>query len=242
MLRALPRGWSWGTPVVLAVCGTLLITSAEVSNGSDLRPSRLSDIASTVKADRATADALTERVAVLNTEVANLSAGRDGTHSGRWTRMAKALAAPAGLTAVKGQGILVELNDAPESVAGDGINDNNLVVHQQDLQGVINALWNGGAEAITLMGQRIVSTTGIKCEGNVVTLHGIPYSPPYRIEAIGDPLQLQVALDNDRVVQAFREDAADPDIQLGWSSEISDQVTAPAYEGLTAMEYATPIE
>ena len=48
-----------------------------------------------------------------------------------------------------------------------------------------NALWAGGAEAMTIQGQRVVSTTGIKCVGNTVVLHGVPYSPPYRISAIG---------------------------------------------------------
>ena len=58
-------------------------------------------------------------------------------------------------------------------------------MHQQDIQAVVNALWAGGAEAMTIQGQRVVSTTGIKCVGNVVILHGVPYSPPYRISAIG---------------------------------------------------------
>ena len=49
-----------------------------------------------------------------------------------------------------------------------------------------NAMWNAGAEAVTIQGQRLISTTGIKCEGNQVTLHGVPYSPPYVIVGIGD--------------------------------------------------------
>ena len=53
-------------------------------------------------------------------------------------------------------------------------------MHQQDIQAVVNALWAGGAEAMTIQGQRVISTTGIKCVGNTVVLHGVPYSPPYR--------------------------------------------------------------
>ena len=44
---------------------------------------------------------------------------------------------------------------------------------------MVNALWRGGAEAMTIQGQRVISTTGIKCVGNTVVLHGIPYAPPY---------------------------------------------------------------
>ena len=79
------------------------------------------------------------------------------------------------------------LTDAPRSVDVPGLDPNVLVVHQQDIQAFVNALWAGGAEAISLQGQRLISTTGIKCVGNTVVLDGVPYSPPYVIEAIGDP-------------------------------------------------------
>ena len=56
---------------------------------------------------------------------------------------------------------------------------------------MVNALWSGGAEAMTLQKQRVISTTGIKCVGNTVVLHGVPYAPPYEITAIGDLDALQ---------------------------------------------------
>jgi len=76
-----------------------------------------------------------------------------------------------------------------------GVDDDDLVVHQQDIQGVVNALWSGGAEALTIQGQRVIATTGIKCVGNTVVLHGVPYAPPYVIEAIGDQAALESALE-----------------------------------------------
>jgi uncharacterized protein YlxW (UPF0749 family) len=88
----------------------------------------------------------------------------------------------------------VILDDAPASVAANGIEPDLLVVHQQDIQAVVNALWSGGAEAMTIQEQRVISTTAVKCVGNTVVLHGIPYAPPYRIRAIGDPLRLHAAL------------------------------------------------
>ena len=60
----------------------------------------------------------------------------------------------------------------------------DVVVHQQDIQAVVNAMWRAGAEAVTIQGQRVISTTGIKCDGNLVSLHGVPYYPPYEI--VGD--------------------------------------------------------
>ena len=63
----------------------------------------------------------------------------------------------------------------------------DLVVHQQDVQAVMNALWAGGAEAMSLQDQRVVSTSAFRCVGNVLCLQGRLYSPPYVIRAIGDP-------------------------------------------------------
>jgi len=103
---------------------------------------------------------------------------------------------------------------------------------------VANALWQGGAEAMTIQGVRIISTTGIKCVGNTVILNGVPYSPPYRIAAIGDPEQLQAALDANPYVQAY-VDAVDI-WQLVWEVEEPDVIEAPAYAAPVELQYARP--
>ena len=90
-----------------------------------------------------------------------------------------------------------------------------LVVHQQDLQAVMNALWAGGAEAMELMDQRVISTSAVRCVGNVLRLHGRLYSPPYEVRAIGNPADLRTALTASPAVQSYVRDAAD--VGLGWS-------------------------
>ena len=98
------------------------------------------------------------------------------------------LQGPAGRDPVTGSGVTVTLSDAPESVREDSdIDVNYLLVHQQDIQAVVNAMWLGGATAVTIAGQRVITTTGIKCSGNAVRLHGIPYGQPYVISAVGAP-------------------------------------------------------
>jgi uncharacterized protein YlxW (UPF0749 family) len=114
-------------------------------------------------------------------------------------------------------------------------------VHQQDLQAVVNALWTGGASAVTIAGQRVISTTGIKCEGPVVQLQGVPYPQPYVIQAVGDPAELMAAIDTDPLVAGYRSDAANPYIQIGWDVQTEDEVEAPAYDGLLDLTYAEPI-
>ena len=120
-------------------------------------------------------------------------------------------------------------------------NPNDLVVHQQDIQAVANAMWNAGAVAVTIQGQRLISTTGIKCEGNQVTLHGLPYSPPYVIVGIGDPAAIEAELITDPMLATYRDYTTIPGGGVSWDMTALESAVAPAYEGLLDLTYATPI-
>ncbi|WP_295656755.1 DUF881 domain-containing protein [uncultured Nocardioides sp.] len=237
------RLWQVGTPVVFLLSGALFVTSAENSDGTDLRPGRYTDMASVVRAERNEATRLTERVAALTESVDGLSARLGDRAVDRYQREVDELSDPAGLTPRTGPGVTVTLTDAPQELIETSAEDPNfLVVHQQDIQAVVNALWRGGAEAVTVQGQRIISTTGIKCTGNTVTLQGVPYSPPYVITGVGDQADLLGSIDDDDYISRYRRDAADPDIAVGFGIELPSEVTAPAYDGLLSLGFATPLE
>lgn len=236
------RGWRLGTAAVLVLGGSIFAVSAEQSDGTDLRAGRLTDLASVVTAERERTNRLTARAAELNVEVEELSAGLGDRSVQRVRTEIETLLDPAGLTPQSGPAVRVTLTDAPpEAVTAYGGNPNDLVVHQQDIQAVANAMWNAGARAVTIQGQRLVSTTGIKCEGSIVTLQGVPYSPPYVIVGIGDVAEIQAALDTDSAIAAYRDDAAAPGGGVGWQVEDLVEATAPAYEGLLDVNWATPL-
>ncbi len=111
-------------------------------------------------------------------------------------------------------------------------------MHQQDIQAYVNALWAGGAEAVTLQGQRLISTTGIKCVGATVVLDGVPYSPPYVIEAIGDAAAMNTAINTSSATITYAQYARDPDYQLGLDIENVAEVKADAYAGPVSLRYA----
>ena len=73
------------------------------------------------------------------------------------------------------------------------------------MQAVVNALWAGGAEAMMIQDQRIISTSAVRCVGNTLILQGRVYSPPYRIRAIGDPDALRRTLAAVADVACIRE-------------------------------------
>ena len=101
----------------------------------------------------------------------------------------------------------------------------------------MNALWSGGAEAMTVQGVRITSRTVIRCIGNVILVDGTSYSPPYVIQAIGDPATLRATVTaNPRMVnyQAYVSKYG-----LGWDMQTKDSLSfAPATTSLT-VNYAT---
>lgn len=234
--------WRVATPVVVLLSGALFAVSAEQADGFDLRGGRLTDLASVVRAERDEAGKLTARAAELNAEVEALSTELGDRSVGRAQDEIATLVDPAGLTEKTGPAVQVTLDDAPEEVrlAYEG-DPNDLVVHQQDIQAVANAMWNAGAEAVTIQGQRLISTTGIKCEGNQVTLHGIPYSPPYVIMGIGDPAAMEAELTTDPILATYRDYTLVPGGGVSWDMARLDSAVAPAYDGLLDLTYATPM-
>ena len=236
------RAWRVATPVVVLLIGGLFAVSAEQSDGFDLRGGRLTDLASVVRAERDEAGELTARAAALNDEVEALSTELGDRSVARAQDEIATLVDPAGLTEKSGTAVQVTLDDAPEEarLAYDG-DPNDLVVHQQDIQAVANAMWNAGAEAVTIQGQRLISTTGIKCEGNQVTLHGIPYSPPYVIVGIGDPASMEAELPTDPILATYRDYTLVPGGGVSWDMARLDSAVAPAYDGLLDLTYATPM-
>lgn len=235
--------WRGVTLVVVLVTGFLFAVSAEESGGTDLRAGRFTDFASVVRAERQSVNRLTEQVESLNAEIEQLSAGLGDRSVRRVQTRIETLVDPAGLTPVTGPGLRITLTDAPEDVrAGYTGDPNDVIVHQQDIQAVANALWRGGAEAVTIQGQRLVSTTGIKCVGNSVTLQGVPYSPPYVLVGIGDVASMAASVEGDEYVDLYQQAAAKPIGGVGWAVEELATAAAPAYDGLIDVTWATPLQ
>ena len=234
-----PRLARSASVIVMALAGLMMTTAAINSRGHDLRPERDTDMATLVRSQASHNAALQKEAAGLRAQVEDLSkANQTPGVTSSVISSASALAPSVGLEAVSGKALRVTLDDAPLSENPDGVDANMLVVHQQDIQMVVNTLWSGGAEAMTIQGQRVISTTAVKCVGNTVVLHGVAYAPPYVIEAIGDLNAMQKDLDTSEAVRIYKEYVSA--YQLGWSVERAGQVTMPAYTGAVAVSHATP--
>ncbi|MBO1755069.1 DUF881 domain-containing protein [Allobranchiibius sp. CTAmp26] len=232
--------WRYVVPAVALVAGGLFGISAVTSNGTDLRPATR-DLVQVVRSGDQRVKTKAAAVRRLQTEVDKLSAQR-APGSSRLAALQKqesVSAVAAGMTPVTGSTVTVTLDDSHRdlSTLPADTDPNWLLVHQQDVQGVVNALWKGGATAMTIMDQRIISTSAVRCVGNTLLLQGRVYSPPFVISAMGDQKKLHSALANDPAVSGYRDYV--PLVGLGYSVRDNGDAHFAAYGGSAQLRYAT---
>jgi len=235
------RAWSLVVPFVALLAGLLFATSFQTAQGTDLRSGgrNLPDL---VRAGNRQVQVKEASLAQVQAQVDQLTraAAPGSTVVRQLTEQADAAAAVAGATPVHGPALTVSLDDAHRSADSlpKPYGPDDIVVHQQDVQGVVNALWRGGAEAMVIQGQRVVATSAVRCVGNTLLLQGRVYSPPYVVSAIGPVERLRAALDDDPQVSILREWVA----AVGLGYVVSDRPDAvfPAYSGLVQQQSATP--
>ena len=234
--------WRGVAPFVFVLAGTLFVSSWFSSDGADLRGGRYDDLPGLAAAETRQLEQLRAEQEELAAEVDALTEELGGSIGAREAQAAELRAeGPAGLRAVSGPGVTITLDDAPDAVqdtvAAEDVS--NLVVHQQDIQAVVNALWDGGAEAMTIQGQRVVSTTGVRCVGNSVVLHDVPYAPPYVIRAVGPTDSMLDSINASPYIGFYLEAVAA--YQLGWGVAIDPVIEMPAYAGSIELDYARPV-
>jgi len=149
---------------------------------------------------------------------------------GKFAKEMDTLKKQAGLTALKGDGMEVVIGDATVLPTNREPNPNNYLVHDYDLQVIVNALWRGGAKAIAMNGQRFISTTAIRCAGTIVMVNSEPLGGPYKIQALGNPSKLQKMLEKDADAKQVLNSYAKT-YGLKVSVRQVDKIKLPAYKG-----------
>jgi uncharacterized protein YlxW (UPF0749 family) len=222
--------WRVLVPVVLLLIGLLLATSAQLAAGTDLRAERRTELVDLIRAEQ-------DRVAAETATVAGLQEQLDAAAQAE-VPVASDPALEALISEIDGPGLTVSLEDAPIPADGvpDGYTTEDYIVHEQDVQAVINSLWAGGAEAIGVMDQRIIATSAVRCVGSTLLLHGQAYAPPYTVTAVGPTDRMQRALDVSPRVALYRQYS--DLLGLGFDVTESGSVTVPAYEGPLAAQFA----
>ncbi|MBM7054766.1 MULTISPECIES: DUF881 domain-containing protein [Streptomyces] len=232
------------TAAVFALAGLIFVTSANTAKGTNLRSdSSLLKLSDLIRERSEKNAELNDSAASVRSDIDALAQRDDGSTEAEDAKL-KALERAAGTTEITGDSVSVTLNDAPpDATANPGYPEpqpNDLVIHQQDLQAVVNALWQGGARGIQVMDQRLISTSAVRCVGNTLILQGRVYSPPYKVTAVGDPGKLKRALNDSTAIQNYLLYVKA--YGLGWKVDEDEAVTLPGYSGTVDLHYAQPVE
>jgi uncharacterized protein YlxW (UPF0749 family) len=238
-----PSGWAVLVPVVALAAGLLFATSGRTAQGTDLRGGgvvELSGLIAQRNGDIARQQAELAGVQRRIQQLTRQAATRDGAVAAAQSSGDDG-ALSAGLVGLTGPGVEITLDDAPPRPDGTLPADarpDDLVIHQSDVQAVVNAVWAAGADGVAIMNKRLVATSAVRCVGNVLLLQGRTYSPPFVITAIasGPAVRAQLAASPQVAILQQAVDA------FGLTFTVHDRssVALPAYTGPLDMQYATP--
>lgn len=217
---------------VLALTGFLVATAAEgVGDARRAAESRRTVLVRLIRERQEDVDAHAETIARLRAQLDG-ARRRRSTDTTEEQRRRRAVQVRAGTVAVAGPGVSVTLSGS-ERPARDRAEQDALQIHDVDVQLVVNALWEHGAEAVAVNGQRLVATSAIRAAGETITVNFRPLLPPFRVDAIGvDPRRFE----RSGVARRFREWSED--FGLGFAVAVRDRVKIPGYRGAVGVDAA----
>jgi uncharacterized protein YlxW (UPF0749 family) len=241
--EGMPPSTSLRAPrLVLATVLVGLVVGVAASNltaPSSPRSKARAELISQIEDRRAQVDELTARATKLQGEVTALESQQLGGAdvSGR----GQDLAAIVGAVPLHGPGFTVTLDDAPGSGADDAPDASSDQATEgrviaKDLQFVTNAMWQAGAEAISINGKRLTSMSAIRFAGSAILVDYRPLNPPYVITALGDPKRFPTTF-ADGPGGTYLS-TLQSSFKIPVETEVRDDFTVPAAVGLTT-RYAT---
>ncbi|WDZ83174.1 DUF881 domain-containing protein [Micromonospora cathayae] len=223
--------------VVLVVLGFLFaVAYRQTVEEEPSRSQARSGLVDQIRDRQAETDRLTARAEQLREEV---SRQRDAALSSSAAARLRDLEATTGLGRVRGDGVVVQLADAPgnpDAVTGAGGPGPGRVLYR-DLQLVANALWAAGAEAVAVNDQRLTSTSTIRSAGEAILVDFRPVTGPYRVSAIG-PDGMRRGFEASAAAALLRRVADETGLSFGVRE--AENLTLPEAATDAQLRYASP--
>lgn len=206
--------------MVVLILGFMVGIQFRVSQGQALGPENLGGMATLLLASQNRDAALAQEVSHLQSLLASKLKG-EAEYNTLLSQLHQSEAA-AGLTPVTGAGVVVILSQPP------GVPNSGSVfsIHDTDVLIILNELRAAGAEALSINGQRVVSTTEVRQAGSIFSINNTPAAPPFTITAIGPPQTMMAALKlAGGIVDTLMA------VGIGVSIQTAPHATVPAYLG-----------
>lgn len=237
-----PSAWTALVPVVALAAGLLFATSGRTALGTDLRAGETTELTELIRQREAVMTRQSAQLSDLQREMQRLTeqvATRDGAVAAA-SAAADAGAVSAALVPLTGAGVEITLDDAllrPDGSLPAGARADDVIIHQSDVQAVVNAVWAAAADGVAIMDRRLIATSAVRCVGNTLLLQGRTYSPPFVVTAIADPAAVRAQLAASPQVAIFEQAVA----AFGLTFEVRERsdVAMPAYDGPLDLEYAS---
>lgn len=236
-----PSIWTVLVPVVALLAGLLFATSGRTAQGTDLRAGQTTELSELIRSRNRVVARQGEQLADLQRQVQTLTeqaASRDSDVAAATAAGAEG-ALSAALVPLTGPGVVITLDDAPQRPDGSlpvDARPDDLVIHQSDVQAVVNAVWAAAADGVAIMDRRLIATSAVRCVGNTLLLQGRTYSPPFVVTAIADPTAVRAQLAVSPQVRIFQQ--AVEAFGLTFEVRERDEVVLPAYDGSLDLEFA----
>lgn len=229
--------------LVCVVLGFLLATSFNTKNNNTeaINTPRKKDLISTVKELERQRDMLKTQIENDRDQISKYekrAAQNQGIQTAYSNDLEK-VRLVSGLTDVKGSGLIITLGDNPNYPKDD--DPNNYVIHDYDVRIAVNSLWAGGAEAISVNGQRLISTSSVRCAGSTILVNANRLVSPYIIKAVGNPARMLEAINSDKNSKRLFNEVK---TFYGLTADIkqSNYVTIRGYSGGLLVENAEVIQ
>ncbi|MEV2246074.1 DUF881 domain-containing protein [Streptomyces sp. NPDC049970] len=177
------------------VLAALVVTlgAAEARVAAPVVAKEREELIDRVNAETTTADALEKDVDELRKDVGERQRKALEQHGGDQGALVALL---SGATPVEGPGVKLVVDDAEDTDQGGGgprestgFADTGRV-RDRDMQRVVNGLWQSGAEAVSINGQRLTALSAIRAAGDAILVDNRPLVPPYTVLAVGDGKKL----------------------------------------------------
>lgn len=224
---------------LLAFIGFVVVTQIRqewlIKRTLRIPSTRLDELAFVLREQERTRAALEAQVAELRGRMVDYerAAAEGRTAAAKLNRQLQEMRVLAGLTALEGPSVVVELNDSTRAPR-PGEDPNKTILHYTDIYAVVSELWASGAEAVAINGERVVSSTGISCVGTTILCNTKRLAPPYLITGVGDAKKMLEYL---RRPGGSLELLTSFDFPVKLTSRA--RVELPAYRGTFRFEHTT---
>lgn len=238
--RGRPASWQIALFAALLILGFLIAAQAR-AEAPRVRytTQERAPLVETVLALQAQQESLKDRILVLQQQLQAIQEGAAGSDAVVRDLNQALLGArvAAGLVALEGPGLVLQLDDSPVPVPpGGALADYRVTAH--DVRSVIGELWLAGAEAVAVNGERVAASTSILDIGGTVLVNSAYLAPPYQVAVVGPPDLYDVLAASPGFVELIRARAEPFGIRVSFAQP--ESVVVPAYAGSATLRYAGP--